>query len=103
MDESIKILGQFAGVGGVPIVVMLTNMVKARVPADYWPALALFWGVVVSLVFALVLQTDLRIAVGTGIVSGYLAQQQYDKGHDASKGDYTPVVQGRLDQYVPRG
>jgi len=71
----------FVGIGGVPLVQALVALVKTSFPglsARYYPSVSVVFGVVVNLALAYLLESDYRIAVVVGVVTGLVASGLFD-------------------------
>lgn len=69
MDELV-----WVGLGGAPVVVALTLIVKPFVlDRRFWPIIALVWGLAINVGWAWARGTDLATAVALGVMSGLAA------------------------------
>jgi hypothetical protein len=73
----------FIGLGGVPLVVGLTEWVKQSIPEldkRFWPTVAMFWAMALNAGLAWVLAASYPLAALSGILTGLAAMKLYDAG-----------------------
>jgi hypothetical protein len=73
-------LSQLVGLSGIPFVTALVELVKQTLPTldnRYSPGLSFGMGILWNLAIALILGTDLRVALAVGLVTGLSASGLY--------------------------
>lgn len=94
-------LNQFVGLAGAPLVTKLTEWTKQTFPnmeARWFPSIAVAWGVILSLVLAWILVSDLRAAAVVGVITGLLSSSLFAIGKVGEpKTETAPPLE------VPRG
>ena len=71
------------GTGGIPLVIGLVEIVKASLPslpARFYPALALTFGVMLNLGLAWVLHLDYGVQTVIGLLAGLAASKTFEMG-----------------------
>jgi hypothetical protein len=66
-------IASYVGLGGVPLVMALVALVKTTIPdlpARYFPAVSLVFGIIVNEALAWLLKTDWQVAVLVGVITG---------------------------------
>ena len=76
-------LRDIIGLGGVALIVALVEAVKRIMPdlePRWYPAVAVFWGMVINVGFALSQIGDLKLAIVYGLLAGLVACGLYSGG-----------------------
>lgn len=76
-------LRELIGLGGIPFIVGLVEVVKRTLPGlptRYYPAVAVFWGIVLNLALTYLLGGQYGPAVIVGVAAGMGACQVYEYG-----------------------
>lgn len=69
-------LKDFVGIAGAPFVVALTEAVKVTfpdIPSRWYPSIAVLWGLILNIGIALVIQSNMPVAIVIGVATGLLA------------------------------
>jgi len=96
-------LRELIGLGGVPLIIALVELVKRTIPelpVRFHPALAVFWGIVLNVALAYLLAMNYGPAVLIGVVAGLAAAKLYEYG--AARGKEATFVEYDPDEDVTR-
>jgi len=79
---TLELLKSCVGIAGLPVVVIAVQQTKRAVP-DWpgyaWPLCSIVWAVLINVIVALALSSDIYVAVVVGVITGILASNAYDK------------------------
>ena len=94
-------LKSLIGIGGVPFVIGLVELVKRTfpsLPARFYPAIAVLWGIILNVTLAAILTLDYGTQVVIGVVAGLGAAGLfgYGKQQEAKSDLVRQWKQGRL-------
>ena len=74
---------EIAGLAGAPLVQALTELIKVMFPlmeSRWYPAISVFWGVVLNIALAFILNTGKPEACIVGVATGLLASGLFSWG-----------------------
>jgi CHASE2 domain-containing sensor protein len=80
--STLELLKSFAGLGSVVLVVPAVQAVKGNLPTWpgwAWPLLALAFAMLLNVIVAVAMRSDLYVAIAVGVGTGFLAMIAYDK------------------------